>query len=165
MRNVSAIFIMYSLDLFFWSVQDILNENVSMMFQGSYTQIKQELRDVVLQKNKMLQDEPWIRFNYRSSGVKPSFLWAERTCGNCYYLKRGKIRLSPAIVTLCRKATGRSSKLNACPLFSLTGRFGLFEFRKHFFFLLCLSEIPAEGSESAHRGEISKTQIRGEKLK
>lgn len=29
-----------------------------MMFQGSYTQIKQELRDVVLQKNKMLQDEP-----------------------------------------------------------------------------------------------------------
>lgn len=29
-----------------------------MMFQGSYTQIKQKLRDVVLQKNKMLQDEP-----------------------------------------------------------------------------------------------------------
>lgn len=49
---------------------------------------------------------------------------------------RGEIRLSPATVALCRNATGISSELNACPLFSLglTDRFGLFEFRKHVFF-------------------------------
>lgn len=66
-----------------------------------------------------------------------------------------------------RNATGISSKLNACPLFSLgrTDRFGLFEFRKHFSPLFCISEIPAEGAESASRGEISKTQICGAKLK